>query len=90
MSSQILLDTFGLHTQEERKLAVPCVLTLNRLQVSVFLVAIFAVLLMIHSATQYWKKLATGATPEPSIQGSVLVQTWLRLHAPHNQVILDS
>ncbi|KWU45137.1 hypothetical protein RHOSPDRAFT_28944 [Rhodotorula sp. JG-1b] len=66
----ILLDTFGLHTDEEKKLVVPCVLTLNRLM--------------------YWKKLATGATPEPSTQGSVLLQTWLRLHAPHNQVVLDS
>ncbi|GAA5865536.1 hypothetical protein JCM3774_002043 [Rhodotorula dairenensis] len=66
----ILLDTFGLHTDEEKKLVVPCVLTLNRLT--------------------YWKKLAAGATPEPSTQGSVLLQTWLRLHAPHNQVVLDS
>lgn len=43
-----------------------------------------------HTRRQYWKKLATGATPEPSTQGSVLLQTWLRLHAPHNQVVLDS
>ncbi|BGP42726.1 Nucleolar protein 9 [Rhodotorula kratochvilovae] len=68
--SGLLLDTFGLHTEEERKLVVPCVLTLNRL---------------IH-----WKKLAEGATPDPTTQGSVLLQTWLRLHAPHQQVVLDS
>ncbi|GAA5824341.1 hypothetical protein JCM3770_001813 [Rhodotorula araucariae] len=68
--SELLLDTFGLETDEERKLVVPCVLTLNRL---------------IH-----WKKLAEGATPEPTTQGSVLLQTWLRLHAPHQQVVLDS
>ncbi|GAA6002991.1 RNA-binding RNA processing protein NOP9 [Rhodotorula paludigena] len=68
--SRLLLDTFGLETDEERKLVVPCVLTLNR---------------YIH-----WKKLASGATPDPTTQGSVLLQTWLRMHAPHNQVVLDS
>lgn len=37
---QLLLDTFGLTSEEERKLVVPCVLTLNRYQVS----TIFALL----------------------------------------------
>ncbi|GAA5821647.1 hypothetical protein JCM11251_000951 [Rhodosporidiobolus azoricus] len=68
--SELMLDTFGLKTPEDKKLVVPCVLTLNRLV--------------------HWRKLATGATPEPSTQGSVLLQTWLRMHAPHNQVVLDS
>ncbi|GAA6021920.1 hypothetical protein JCM10207_002600 [Rhodosporidiobolus poonsookiae] len=39
---------------------------------------------------QHWKKLASGATPEPTTQGSVLLQTWLRMHAPHQQAVLDS
>ncbi|GAA5903330.1 hypothetical protein JCM5296_005664 [Sporobolomyces johnsonii] len=68
--SEIMLDTFGLATEEDRKLVIPCVLTLNRLQ--------------------HWKKLAAGATPDPSIQGSVLLQTWLKLHAPHQQPVFDS
>ncbi|GAA5974331.1 hypothetical protein JCM11641_006742 [Rhodosporidiobolus odoratus] len=68
--AELMLDTFGLKTEDEKKLVVPCVLTLNRLQ--------------------YWKKLATGATPEPSTQGSVLLQTWLKMHAPHQQVVFDS
>ncbi|GAA5952241.1 hypothetical protein JCM21900_000464 [Sporobolomyces salmonicolor] len=68
--SEIMLDTFGLATGEDRKLVIPCVLTLNRLQ--------------------HWKKLAAGATPEPSTQGSVLLQTWLKLHAPHQQPVFDS
>ncbi|GAA5895792.1 hypothetical protein JCM6882_001382 [Rhodosporidiobolus microsporus] len=68
--SELLLDTFGLKSPEEKKLVVPCVLTLNRLQ--------------------HWKKLASGVAPEPSTQGSVLLQTWLRMHAPHNQPVLDS
>ncbi|BGP34639.1 Nucleolar protein 9 [Rhodotorula toruloides] len=68
--SELMLDTFGLRTEEERKLVMPCVLTLNRLT--------------------HWKKLANGATPEPTTQGSVLLQTWLKMHSPHNQVVLDS
>ncbi|GAA5946264.1 hypothetical protein JCM3765_000176 [Sporobolomyces pararoseus] len=67
--SELLLDTFGLTGEEERKLVVPCVLTLNRYQ--------------------HWKKLGNNA-PEPSTQGSVLLQTWLKLHAPHQQVVFDS
>ncbi|GAA5847227.1 hypothetical protein JCM9279_006146 [Rhodotorula babjevae] len=68
--SDLLLDTFGLSTAEDRKLAVPCLLTLNRLV--------------------HWQKLKPDATPEPTTQGSVLIQTWLQLHAPHQQVIFDS
>lgn len=67
--SELLLDTFGLTSEEERKLVVPCVLTLNRYQ--------------------HWKKLGNNV-PEPSTQGSVLLQTWLKLHAPHQQVVFDS
>ncbi|GAA6005197.1 hypothetical protein JCM11491_002616 [Sporobolomyces phaffii] len=67
--SELILDTFGLTGEEERKLVVPCVLTLNRYQ--------------------HWKKLGKNV-PEPSTQGSVLLQTWLKLHAPHQQVIFDS
>ncbi|GAA5868952.1 hypothetical protein JCM16303_000316 [Sporobolomyces ruberrimus] len=67
--SELILDTFGLTGEEERKLVVPCVLTLNRFQ--------------------HWKKLGKNV-PEPSTQGSVLLQTWLKLHAPHQQVIFDS
>ncbi|GAA5909637.1 RNA-binding RNA processing protein NOP9 [Sporobolomyces salmoneus] len=67
--SELMLDTFGLTGEEERKLVVPCILTLNRYQ--------------------HWKKLGKNV-PEPSTQGSVLLQTWLKLHAPHQQVVFDS
>ncbi|GAA5934009.1 RNA-binding RNA processing protein NOP9 [Sporobolomyces koalae] len=67
--SELILDTFGLAGEDERKLVVPCVLTLNRYQ--------------------HWKKLGKNV-PEPSTQGSVLLQTWLKLHAPHQQVVFDS
>lgn len=72
---------------------MPCVLTLNRLMVRSTIARaemFFGYLTDALTRRQYWKKLATGATPEPSTQGSVLLQTWLRLHAPHNQVVLDS
>ncbi|GAA5879418.1 hypothetical protein JCM8547_005421 [Rhodosporidiobolus lusitaniae] len=68
--SELMLDTFGLKTDDEKKLVVPCVLTLNR---------------MVH-----WKKLAASASPEPTTQGSILLQTWLNMHAPHQQVVADS
>ncbi|BGP19289.1 hypothetical protein JCM10213_008193 [Rhodosporidiobolus nylandii] len=69
--AELMLDTFGLKTPEEKKLVVPCVLTLNRLQ--------------------FWKKVsASSNVPEPSTQGSVLLQTWLKMHAPHQQAVADS
>ncbi|GAA6059703.1 hypothetical protein JCM10212_000231 [Sporobolomyces blumeae] len=67
--SDLMLDTFGLKGEDERKLVVPCVLTLNRYQ--------------------HWRKLGKNV-PEPSTQGSILLQTWLKLHAPHQQVVFDS
>ncbi|GAA6032999.1 hypothetical protein JCM8097_000091 [Rhodosporidiobolus ruineniae] len=68
--AELMLDTFGLTGEEERKLVVPCVLTLNR--------------------HVHWKKLAASAAPEPTTQGSVLLQAWLKMHAPHQQAVFDS
>lgn len=85
---QIIVDTFGLNDPENRKLVAPCVLSLNRLDVSCLYFLIFIALVdILH--LQYWKKLPSHVTAQPSTQGSILLQTWLKLHAPHQQVVLD-
>ncbi|KAM0791930.1 hypothetical protein ACM66B_004184 [Microbotryomycetes sp. NB124-2] len=39
---------------------------------------------------EHYKKLPAHLTSQFSTQGSVLLQTWLKLHAPHQQPVLDS
>ncbi|SDA02911.1 BZ3500_MvSof-1268-A1-R1_Chr11-1g03212 [Microbotryum saponariae] len=68
--SDLILDTFGLHTPEERLLMIPCVLSLNRLE--------------------YYRKLPSHVTVEPTVQGSLLLQAFAQLHAPHSQALYDS
>ncbi|SCV73318.1 BQ2448_7244 [Microbotryum intermedium] len=68
--SDLILDTFGLHTPDERLLMIPCVLSLNRLE--------------------YYRKLPSHVTAESTVQGSLLLQAFARLHAPHSQAFYDS
>lgn len=86
---QILVDTFGLNAPENRKLVAPCVLSLNRLDVSTLAAARLLPHTDVLSSSQYWKKLPSHVTAQPSTQGSILLQSWFKLHAPHQQVVLD-
>ncbi|KAI5481043.1 rRNA processing protein Nop9 [Pseudohyphozyma bogoriensis] len=39
---------------------------------------------------EYYKKLPSHVTAQPATQGSVLLQSWLKLSSPHQQVVIDS
>ncbi|KAK4046586.1 Nucleolar protein 9 [Microbotryomycetes sp. JL201] len=39
---------------------------------------------------EHYKKLPAHLTSQYTIQGSILLQAWLKLHAPHQQPVLDS
>lgn len=83
-----MLDTFGL--SDKRDLVVPCVLSLNRYEVCMTGTRNELIrLIYFEQFPQYFKKLPDHLTAQSTTQGSILLQSWLKLHAPHQQVVFD-
>ncbi|KAF8164817.1 armadillo-type protein [Crassisporium funariophilum] len=88
--SKILYLAFDLTTPEDRAFTVPCVLTLLPLHDYKAAVASRSTQDKPPPTHHGRPELSASDPLEPKIQGSILLQSLLRLSEPHNQFVLDS